>query len=395
MRHLRVPKRQTQVIFEELLHSGHLAPSARIIHDGQFNLVPISLEAPLNLGPNFSDYDEVEAEQPEVESHKWIDYLKDILQPEIMDKFRDYWGNSQEIMGDLLVFRVEREVFQFKQEIAIAKLMHAKKARLALCDNGVGGEFRIRQLEPLALRIEDKILDIGQITTLSEEEQQKHLSTRTLVREHMRSIRIDPNKAYYSIRLGAERWRTVESAEKLREILGRPLSVSDPYCGVGPALVHLLKRRGLVGELLASDLNPDAVELLFDNLRRWGAPNIPQSVTPLSEVSPGWRVGVTDALELANNSELRGSTDLLLINLPHDTMEHLPRLLPLLRKGSPTLVRGWVIANEEDIPGLNNQLQEQLKPVMEGMPIPVIEQRRQYNTTEWLCRFEAWLHFPQ
>jgi tRNA G37 N-methylase Trm5 len=156
-----------------------------------------------------------------------------------------------------------------------------------------------------------------------------------------------------------------------------------------------LKRRGLVGELLASDLNPDAVELLFDNLRRWGAPNIPQLVAPLSEVSPGWRVGVADALELANNSELKGSTDLLLINLPHDTMEHLIHLLPLLRKGSPTLVRGWVIANEEDIPELNNHLQEQLKPVMEGMPTPVIEQRRQYNTTEWLCRFEAWLHIPQ
>jgi tRNA G37 N-methylase Trm5 len=392
MRHLRVPKRQTQKIFEELLHSGHLAPSARILHDGEFNLVPISLDAPESLGLNFSDYDEVEAEQPEVEPHKWIDHLEDILQPEILDEFKDYWGNSQEIMGDLLVFRMEREVFQFKQEIAIAKLKHAKKARLALCDNGVGGEFRIRQLEPLALRIEDEILDVEQIATLSIEEQQKHLSTRTLVREHMRSIRIDPNKAYYSIRLGAERWRTVESAEKLREILGRPLSVSDPYCGVGPALVHLLKRRGLVGELLASDLNPDAVELLFDNLRRWGAPNIPQSVAPLSEVSPGWRVGVADALELTNNSELKGSTDLLLINLPHDTMEHLPHLLPLLRKGSPTLVRGWVIANEEDIPELNNQLQEQLKPVMEGMPIPVIEQRRQYNTTEWLCRFEAWLN---
>ncbi|HIH83484.1 MAG TPA: hypothetical protein HA340_06015, partial [Candidatus Thalassarchaeaceae archaeon] len=337
---MRVPKRQTQKIFEELLHSGHLAPSARILHDGEFNLVPISLDAPPTLDKKFSDYDEVEAEQPEVEPHRWINHLEDILQPKIMDEFKDYWGNSQEIMGDLLVFRMEREVFQFKQEIAIAKLKHAKKARLALCDNGVGGEFRIRQLEPLALRIEDEILDVEQIATLSKEEQQKHLSTRTLVREHMRSIRIDPNKAYYSIRLGAERWRSVESAEKLREILGRPLSVSDPYCGVGPALVHLLKRRGLVGELLASDLNPDAVELLFDNLRRWGAPNIPQSVAPLSEVSPGWRVGVADALELTNNSELKGSTDLLLINLPHDTMEHLPHLLPLLRKGSPTLVRG-------------------------------------------------------
>ena len=395
MRHLRVPKRQTQLVFEELIHSGHLAPSARILHDGDFNLVPISIEAPQSLGPIFSDYDEVEAEQPEAEPHKWIDYLKDILSPEIFDQYINYWGNSQEIMGDILVFRMEREVFQYKQEIAIAKLRHAKKARIALCDNGVAGNFRVRQLEPLALRIDDEILDAEQISNLTIDEQQKHLSTRTLVREHMRSIRIDPCKAYYSIRLGAERWRTVESAEKLRALLGRPLSIADPYCGVGPALVHLLKRRGLVGEVLASDLNPDAVELLFDNLRRWGAPNVPQTATPIMEVSPGWKVGVADALELASNPEFRESTDLLLINLPHDTMEHLIHLLPLLRKGSPTLVRGWVIANEDDIPDLNIKLQEKLGPVVEGMPIPVIEQRRQYNTTEWLCRFEAWLHIPK
>jgi tRNA G37 N-methylase Trm5 len=147
----------------------------------------------------------------------------------------------------------------------------------------------------------------------------------------------------------------------------------------------------LVGELLASDINPDAVELLFDNLRRWGAPNIPYSHSPLSEVSPGWTVGLADALELKDDSQLRERTDILLVNLPHDTMEHIPHLLPLLRKGSPTLVRGWVIAHEESIPELNARLQDLLQPVLEGTPIPVIEQRRQYNSTEWLCRFEAWL----
>ena len=395
MRHLRVPKRQTQLIYEELIKSGHLAPSARILHDGEYNLVPICVKAPQLLGPTFSNYEEVEAEQPESEPHKWIDYLKNILSLDIIEKFNDYWGNSQEIMGDILVFRVEKEVLQYKQEIAIAKLKHAKKARIALCDNGVEGIFRVRQLEPLAIRIGEEILDTDQIAKLPINEQKEYLSTRTLVREHMRSIRIDPCKAYYSIRLGTERWRTVESAEKLREILGRPLSISDPYCGVGPALVHLLKRRGLVGEVLASDLNPDAVELLFDNLRRWGAPNIPKIATPIMEVSPGWKVGVADALELSSNPTLKGSTDLLLINLPHDTMEHLMHLIPLLRKGSPTLVRGWLIANEDNIPDLNIKLQEQLCPIMEGMPVPVIEQRRQYNTTEWLCRFEAWLEIPK
>ncbi len=391
MRHLRVPKRETQTVIEALLGVGFLAPRARILHDGDFTLVPVDADAPPQLGVEFAHFEEVEAEQPEVEPHKWIDHLKDILPEDTIEEFGDFWGNSQDIMGDLLVFRIEREVDQFKQEVAIAKLMHAKKARLALCDHGVEGEFRVRQLEPLALRIGDDILDLGQIALLDDEERQEQLSTRTMVREHMRSIRIDPNKTYYSIRLGAERWRTVESAEKLREIIGRPLSVADPYCGVGPAIVHLVKRRGLVGELLASDLNPDAVELLFDNLHRWGAPNMPKESTPLSEVSPGWRVGVADALTLAQDGDLVDSFDLLLVNLPHDTMEHLPHLLPLLRRGSPTLVRGWVVAADDDLPKLNFHLENLLHPVLDGYPIPLLEKRRQYNATEWLCRFEAWL----
>ena len=156
-------------------------------------------------------------------------------------------------------------------------------------------------------------------------------------------------------------------------------------------MVHLIKRRGLVGELLASDLNPDAVELLFDNLHRWGAPNMPKESTPLSEVSPGWRVGVADALTLAQDGDLVGSFDLLLVNLPHDTMEHLPPLLSLLRRGSPPLVRGWVVAADDDLPELHSHLVQLLHPVLDGYPIPLLEKRRQYNATEWLCRFEAWL----
>ena len=392
MRHLRVPKRETQATFEALLNSGYLAPRAKILHDGEYNLVPVDLDAPDNLGSIFSEFEQVEAEQPEVEPNKWISHLEDILPQNIMEENMEYWGNSQEIMGDLLIFRIEREVLQFKQEIAIAKLRHAKNARIALCDHGVDGKFRVRKLEPLAIRFENEILGVKHFSKLSEDERKEQLSTRTLTREHMRSIRIDPNKAYYSMRLGAERWRTVESAEKLKEILGRPISVFDPYCGVGPAIVHLLKRRGLVSELLATDLNPDAIELLFDNLSRWGAPNIPKNPVEITEVSPGWIVGIADALELSKNTDLQGKADLLLVNLPHQTMEHLPKLLPLLRKGSPTLVRGWLICHEDDIIGLNKQLQELLKPTMDGEPTPIIEQRRQYNTTEWLCRFEAWLN---
>jgi tRNA G37 N-methylase Trm5 len=394
MRHLRVPKRETQTVFEALLRAGLLAQRGRILHDGDFTLVPVDGDAPLQLGGEFTQFEEVEAEQPEAEPHRWIERLPEWLSEDVIAEHEGIWPSSQELLGDLLVFKVEREVSDFSQQIALAKISHVKGARLALRDHGVGGEFRVRELEPLAARHEGEVIDASQIADLEEEARATLLTTRTLVREHMRSIRIDPSKAYFSPRLQGERWKTVESAERLREILGRPLAVADPYCGVGPALVHLIKRRGLVGELLASDLNPDAVELLFDNIRRWGAPNIPEIQAPLTEVSPGWRVGVADALTLKEDPEVAGSYDLLLVNIPHDTMQHLPHLLPLLRRGSPTLVRGWVVAAEDDLTELNQTLQEVLQPRLPGLPTPTLEKRRQYNSTEWLCRFEAWLQLP-
>ena len=137
------------------------------------------------------------------------------------------------------------------------------------------------------------------------------------------------------------------------------------------------------------------MDLLFDNLHSWGAPNIPKENAPLSEVSPGWRVGIADALTLGDDEDLVNSFDMLLVNLPHDTMEHLPNLLPLLRNGSPTLVRGWVVASTADLPELNSRLGDLLHPILEGHPIPVLEKRRQYNSTEWLCCFEAWLNLSK
>ena len=394
MRHLRVPKRETHAVFDALLSAGFLAPRARILRDGDFTLVPVDGDAPPQLGEEFAHFEEVEEEQPEVEPHRWIERLPEWLSEEIIAEHEGVWPSSQEVLGDLLVFKVESKVSDYSQQIALAKISHVKRARLALRDHGVGGEFRVRQLEPLAARHEGEIIDASQIADLESETRATLLTMRTLVREHMRSIRIDPSKAYFSPRLQGERWHTFESAQRLQEILGRPLAVADPYCGVGPAIVHLIKRRGLVGELLASDLNPDAVDLLFDNLRRWGVPKIPEIQTPLAEVSPGWRVGVADALTLKDDREIAGSFDLLLVNLPHDTVEHLPHLIPLLRRGSPTLVRGWVVAAEDDIPELNQTLQEILQPKLPDYPTPTLEKRRQYNSTEWLCRFEAWLELP-
>ena len=104
-------------------------------------------------------------------------------------------------------------------------------------------------------------------------------------------------------------------------------------------------------------------------------------------------MGIGDALTLADDPAIAGRFDLLLVNLPHDTLRHLPHLLALLRRDSTSVVRGWVVAPEDDMDEINAELIELLKPLVPGAASPTLEQRRPYNTTEWLCRFEAWLEF--
>ena len=174
-------------------------------------------------------------------------------------------------------------------------------------------------------------------------------------------------------------------------MLGRPLRVCDPFCGVGPALATLLGEPDLVGEVLASDLNPDAVEMLLDNLRRWDRREYPAEPAPISRLHRDRIVGLADATELQHDTDLSGRWDLLLVNLPHRTIELLPSLLPLLDRSGPSMVRGRVIAAEVDIPNADRAIRQALPPRLEGMPEPSLRIKRDYSSTLRLCSFEAWL----
>ena len=393
MRHLSVPKRQTQSMFLQLAEQGWLAPRARVLEAGEERLLPLSEEAPTPLPPPFEGILEVDAEQPPLSPRRWLERLPQWIPEETIKAYEGFWPNAQEPLGDLLLFKLEKEIHQYAQEIALAKLAHHPGVRAAFWDKGVEGEFRVRNLEPLAARHDGEVIDMAELNRLEPDERAVLLSTRTRVREHGVDIEIDPGTAFFSHRLQGERARTIDSAISLRERLGRPIAVADPYCGVGPALVHLLAQTDLIGDMLASDLNPEAVEILHTNLARKGVTDLTENASPLTEITPGRFVGIGDALTLADDPTIAGRFDLLLVNLPHDTLRHLPHLLALLRRDSTSVVRGWVVAPEDDMDEINAELIELLKPLVPGAASPTLEQRRPYNTTEWLCRFEAWLEF--
>jgi tRNA G37 N-methylase Trm5 len=348
--------------------------------------------APAQLPDILGSFEEVEADQPPRLPQRWIEHLPDYLDESIITLHQGIWPNAQEPLGEILVFKIERGIEQYSQAVALAKISHHKTVRAVFRDHGVTGEFRIRDLEPLAARLNEQIIDKAGIESLDGEIKEVLLATNTIVREFGVSIQIDPQLAFFSHRLQGERVRNVEGALKLKEMLGRPLNIADPYCGVGPAFAHLLQVDGLVGNLLASDLNADAMPLLADNLSHNGIKVEVGKIDGLTALDDGNFVGIQDALELKNDERLIGQFDMLLINLPHDTMKHLPHLLGLLKRNSPTLVRGWLVTPEDDIPMLQNELQNILAPTLEGQQKVEIVQRRQYSSSDWLCRFEAWLN---
>jgi tRNA G37 N-methylase Trm5 len=147
----------------------------------------------------------------------------------------------------------------------------------------------------------------------------------------------------------------------------------------------------LVGDVLAADLNPDAVEMLLDNLRRWDRRDYPSEPSPIARIHEDRMVGVADAIELAGDADITGDWDLVLVNLPHRTLELLPLLVPLLDRSSPSMVRGRVVVAESEINAANAAIRSALPARLEGTLEPALRIKRDYNSTLRLCSFEAWI----
>jgi len=208
------------------------------------------------------------------------------------------------------------------------------------------------------------------------------VETRVEVKESGHTIICDPTLAYYSSRLQTERIQNVIEAEELREKIGSPISVADPFCGVGPALAHLINRQNLTSQILASDLNPEAISMLNDNLRRWRGRDIVESSHGELQLNKDVWSGIQDARDLVSNPELLGRWNMLIINLPHSFSEFLPILLPLMDTSKPYVVRGRLVCRHDEI-------DEKYEQLLQHIPSPnaqvVLDPRRDYSPITSLC----------
>ena len=165
MRHLSVPKQDTQSFVASLRSKGWYAKGYKILLDGECTLIPVDEKAQLDNCEEFAGTPVVELEREIPETTKtWLPHLSKYLGEDIVERHFGTWPNAQEHFGSLIIFKIDDQLQKFVQQIAFAKLEFSKKARLVLLDNGVEGEYRIRNLRPLAARHNGKIIGEKDIT---------------------------------------------------------------------------------------------------------------------------------------------------------------------------------------------------------------------------------------
>ena len=315
MRHLSVPSKQTAHWRQYLASQGWLASGFGIHNLDTMRAIPLNDNAPDKI----ELFTIIELDPLQPGPKHWTDRLE----KQLFDLHPKLWPQSHDQIGDIIILKIPETLIPFQGAIGQAILDQHQNARVVCADGGVQGEFRVRALEVIASRDDST-------------------STQTKVREHGHQFIVDPSKAYYSPRLATERLNTLQVAIGLKENLGRPIDVCDPYAGVGPGLIPLANSAGLCNSITAADLNPGAIELLKQNLA-------------------GHWVECRDARELSK--ERPECADLLLVNLPHDSIEHLPHLIPLLKANSKSIIRAWAILDQSTLIEIEQKIREILSKV--------------------------------
>jgi hypothetical protein len=122
--------------------------------------------------------------------------------------------------------------------------------------------------------------------------------------------------------------------------------------------------------------------MLNENLRRWRGCDIEESSQRKLQHNKDVWSGVQDARELAENPELLGRWNMMIINLPHSFTEFLPLLIPLMDATKPFVIRGRLVCRNDEIAENHKQLLEQMPNSNAQV---VLDPRRDYSPITSLC----------
>lgn len=214
---LRVPKREGESARSALADAGVLDLRHRIGSDGECLLIPVTCDS-------FGDYEVTEAALEELEREP-RDY-RDIA--EVPKELREMLPSSFDVVGDVAMLKVPDVLWDYRTAIGKAMMRANRNIRVVFHDNGVKGDFRIRDLERIA----------------------GEGSSETVHREFGVMLTTDPTKVYFNPRLSSERHR-IAGLVKEGDV------VIDMFGGVAPfgTVIGKLAKPSVIYSI---DLNPEA-----------------------------------------------------------------------------------------------------------------------------------------
>ncbi|MFA5772361.1 MAG: class I SAM-dependent methyltransferase family protein [Thermoplasmata archaeon] len=319
---LKVPKRFGEEARKKLVNSNILKKNLIITRDEKFVYFPIMARIKTAHKIISTDFEIARTR---------IKTYRDIIT--VPEDLKTYLPKSFDIIGEIAVVKVAKELLSYKKTIGDAILTANKNVKTVAVDEGVKNEYRIRKLNVVS----------------------GDHKTETIHREHGIRIMIDLAKAYYSPRLATERMRVAKQV-KDGEI------VIDMFAGVGPfSLTIAMKTKAK--KIFAIDVNPAAIEYLKKNIELNKAGNI----LPL----------LGDAGKVIKKTEI---ADRIIMNLPHSAIEYFGDALNSLRCRG--IIHYYSIVNTENLKKEINALKNIAGTY--GRKVKILEQRivRNYSPTE-------------
>lgn len=297
-----VQLRQAETIRRYLSDKKILRNDLKIIKEGKFIYFPVK-----SVPKELKSYKIIKKEF-EKRTTKPMSY-KEIIS--IPDKLKNKLPTSYDVIGDIILVKLPKDLLRHKREIGKALLLSNKNIKTVCLSEPVAGELRIRN-----------------VTVIAGEK-----NTKTIHREYGLGFEVDVQKTYFSPRLARERKR-IASLVQPGEI------VVDMFAGVAPFSIMIAKYAD-PKIIYAIDKNEDAVAFAKQNIKR-------------NKVLDKIEVIHADAKEI--HTILKKPADRIIMNLPFSAHMFFTHALKVTKDDS--IIHYYDILKEDKIQERINKLKK-------------------------------------
>jgi tRNA (guanine37-N1)-methyltransferase len=238
-----------------------------------------------------------------MEKNKKLRSYKDII--EIPDDLKKDLPTSYDIVGDIALLKLNKDLYQYKENIGKTMIEISKNIKTVCLIKPVKGELRTREIEIIA----------------------GEKKTETIHKEYGLIFKLDVSKVYFSSRLSSERKRVADLVKNGEVII-------DMFAGIGPFSIMIAKYAN-PKIIYTVDKNKKAVEYAQFNITK-------NNVLDKIEL---FHDDVSNFTKIFSKKKLK--VDRVIMNLPFKAFNFINNVLKISKDYS--IIHYYDILNKEDI----------------------------------------------